>query len=117
MIYTGEGSAVDAYFKKDSTDGLSTDGLQPVSTTNFGRFNSNNQQHRIIMSILYQAGITTQNQRHGTVADMTGWFSAFLQSSRCPVNKPLLEMTPKEVSKIITALEGVALWKATINYQ
>ena len=53
------------------------------------------------------AKIIVKDDRHGEVADMQGWFSKFLKSNRCPINKPLKQMTPDEVSKIIYVLEQV----------
>lgn len=81
---------------------------------NWGSFNHKLTSHRMILSLLYQANITTSHETRGEVADMNCWFAKFLQSSRCPVNKPLLQMKPFEVSKIIVALEGVAIWKNAI---
>jgi hypothetical protein len=92
------------------------EGSTPVNATveNWGKFQASNAQHKYIMSVLRTANIVVNNERWGEVADMEGWFSRFLQSKRSPVNKPLLKMTPQEVSKVIVALEGVALWKNTI---
>lgn len=80
----------------------------------WGKFDAHNEQHRYIMSLLRQANITVQHTKYGEIADMYGWFARFLKSKRCPVQMPLLKMQPKEVSKIITALEGVAVWKNSI---
>lgn len=85
-----------------------------LAKQNWGKFQSSNGQHKYIMSVLRTANIVVNNERWGEVADMEGWFARFLQSKRCPVTKPLLKMTPQEVSKVIVALEGVALWKNTI---
>ncbi|ELY1979212.1 hypothetical protein ABF179_002404 [Flavobacterium psychrophilum] len=81
---------------------------------NWGYFDNQNSQHRYITVLLRNADIVVKSNKWGEVADMEGWFSKFLQSNRCPVKKPLKKMTPREVSKIITALEGVALWKNSI---
>lgn len=81
----------------------------------WGSFDTGNKQHTTIMAILRTANIVVTHPRHGEVADMKGWFSKFLQSNKSPVQKPLMDMQPKEVSKIIVALEGVSLWKNTIK--
>ncbi|MDN3673103.1 hypothetical protein QWY99_08590 [Flavobacterium branchiarum] len=82
--------------------------------TNWGYFDRNNSQHARIQANLYTANIVVKNDRHGEVADMEGWFNRFLKSPKSPVKKPLKDMTPLEVSKIIKALDGVALWKNSI---
>jgi hypothetical protein len=76
-------------------------------TENWGYFDNNNKQHKTILSTLIMAKITVKDARHGLVADMKGWFSNFLKSNKCPVNKPLKQMTTDEVSKIIFVLEQV----------
>lgn len=81
---------------------------------NWGYFDRNNSQHARIQANLYVANIVVKNDRHGEVADMKGWFNRFLKSPKSPVKKPLKDMTPQEVSKIIKALDGVALWKNSI---
>jgi hypothetical protein len=85
-----------------------------TANENWGKFQVSNTQHKYIMSVLRTANIVVKNERWGEVADMEGWFARFLQSKRCPVTKPLLKMTTQEVSKVIVALEGVALWKNSI---
>ena len=83
---------------------------------NWGFFDKENGAHMYITVLLRNADIVVKNDKHrsGEVADMEGFFHRFLQSNRCPVKKPLKKMTPREVSKIITALEGVAIWKNSI---
>jgi hypothetical protein len=109
-IYTGEGSPIDNYFKPKSLN----HGDEQQSVTNWGYFDKNNGQHSYILSILRTANIVVKNGRWGEIADMLGWFDRFLKSNKSPVKKPLKKMTPTEVSKIITALEGVAIWKNSI---
>ncbi|WP_300977414.1 hypothetical protein [Flavobacterium sp.] len=84
------------------------------SVENWGYFDNENKQHSYIRSILRTANIVVKNGRWGEVADMEGWLDRFLKSPKSPVKKPLKQMTKQEVSKIITALEGVALWKNSI---
>ena len=80
----------------------------------WGYFDSNNKQHSYIRVLLRNANIVVKSQKWGEIADMEGWFNKFLHSARSPVQKPLKSMTTIEVSKIITALEGVAIWKNTL---
>ena len=81
---------------------------------NWGAFDKNNSQHRYILSILRTANIVVKSEKWGEVPDTAGWLNRFLQSPKSPVKKPLKKMSPTEVSKIITALEGVSLWKNQI---
>ena len=80
----------------------------------WGAFDKNNNQHRYILSILRTANIVVKSEKWGEVPDTAGWLNRFLQSPKSPVKKPLKKMSPTEVSKIITALEGVSLWKNQI---
>ncbi len=87
---------------------------KPETQENWGYFDKNNKQHSYIRSLLYQSDIIVISEKWGEVADMEGWFTKFLKSKRSPVQKPLKEMNTNETSKIITALEGVAVWKNSI---
>ena len=80
----------------------------------WGAFDKNNSQHRYILSILRTANIVVKSEKWGEVPDTAGWLNRFLQSPKSPIKKPLKKMSPTEVSKIITALEGVSLWKNQI---
>ena len=81
---------------------------------NWGYFDRENSQHKYIQSLLRNANIVVKSQKWGEHADMLGWFNDFLHSARSPVRQSLKSMTTTEVSKIIVALEGVALWKNSI---
>ena len=81
---------------------------------NWGAFDKNNSQHRYILSILRTANIVVKSQKWGEVPDTAGWLNRFLQSPKSPIKKPLKKMSPTEVSKIITALEKVSIWKNQI---
>ena len=81
---------------------------------NWGAFDKENAQHRYILSILRTANIVVKSEKWGEVPDTAGWLNRFLQSPKSPIKKPLKKMSPTEVSKIITALEGVSLWKNQI---
>lgn len=73
----------------------------------YAKFDSKNPQHSLILSLCYQLGWTSFNKRaNRSLADLKilgGW----LASNKSPVRKPLSEMTIKECSKIIAALEGI----------
>lgn len=81
---------------------------------NWGAFDKNNSQHRYILSILRTANIVVKSEKWGEVPDTAGWLNRFLQSPKSPIKKPLKKMSPTEVSKIITALENVSIWKNQI---
>lgn len=81
---------------------------------NWGLFDKYNSQHKRIQANLHVANIVITLENNQEVADMKGWFNRFLKSDKSPVKKPLMDMTPKEVSKIIKALDGVAVWKNSI---
>lgn len=81
---------------------------------NWGFFDKENRQHKYILSILRTANIVVKSGKWGEVPDTQGWLDRFLKSDKSPVKKPLKTMTPTEVSKIIKALEGVAIWKNSI---
>ena len=91
--------------------------LGGVGEDNYGYFDNQNKQHSYIKSLLRNANIVVKSNKWGEVADMLGWFNTFLHSARCPVQKPLKSMTTREVSKVIWALENVAVWKHTIKQQ
>ncbi|MBF2710032.1 hypothetical protein [Flavobacterium soyangense] len=107
--YSGEGSAIADYFRQEKQPSLPT-----KKEENWGLFNNNNSQHKRILATLRTANIVVKNEKWGEVADMEGWFNQFLKSNKSPVNKPLKKMTSLEVSKIIKALDGVAIWKNSI---
>jgi hypothetical protein len=113
-VYTGTGSAIDDYQSPKQQLQNIVQGGKFSSDVNWGLFDSKNSQHKRIQSNLRAANIVVKNERHGEVADMTGWFDRFLKSTKSPVKKPLKKMTPSEVSKIIKALDGVVDWKNSI---
>lgn len=96
ILYSGTGSAIDNY-----------NSPKPTNNENWGVFDTKNQQHKYIMALCHTRQWTKHSERWGTVADMDGAFSDFLKSIRSPVQKPLQDMTPTEVSKIIVALGGI----------
>ncbi|MFK8283510.1 hypothetical protein [Capnocytophaga canis] len=71
----------------------------------FARFDAQNPQHKALLARCHELGWTT-NHDGRVVADLNklgGW----LISKRSPVKKALLEMSHKEVSKIIFAIENM----------
>ncbi|MBS1535336.1 MAG: hypothetical protein JST78_09680 [Bacteroidetes bacterium] len=95
ITYSGTGSAIDNYFSSNPSDGK-----------NWASFDKNNAQHMHILSLARQAGWTTEHPIHRKIADLES-IDKFLRSERCPVRKPLLEQTTNELSKVITAFNGI----------
>lgn len=95
IAYSGSGSAVDNYQSEN-----------PQKNENWGLFDKKKKQHLTVLSMLRTAQWTVPSERYGEVADLER-FSNWLKSEKSPVCKPLLEMTSKEVSKIIVAFGGV----------
>lgn len=85
-------------------------GGKPIVYENWAYFDKSKASHRQILSLCMQYGWTTPHPTRGEIANL-GALSEWLKSKRSPVNKKLLEMTPVEVSKIITALEGMVTSK------
>ncbi|MDO4764365.1 MAG: hypothetical protein Q4A00_08310 [Flavobacteriaceae bacterium] len=72
----------------------------------FARFDSQNPQHRTLLARCHELGWVTVTQTGKALPDLNklgGW----LISKRSPVKKALLEMSHKEVSKIIFAIENM----------
>ncbi len=82
--------------------------LNTGKTKNYewGHFDSQNTQHRAILSLCRQAQWVVPHEKWGEVPDLMR-LSNFLKSAKCPVNKPLLKMNKQELSKVITAFEGI----------
>lgn len=84
-------------------------GGKPLQYDNYAYIDFKNKQHRYIYSLLMQHGWTVYSQEHTkSIADLQR-LSDWLKSHRSPVKKKLKDMTPKELSKIITALEQMML--------
>lgn len=84
---------------------LIAQGDEPTPIENWALFDKNNSKHKYILSLCYQMGLTTELKGR-TIADTTK-LSQWLKSERCPVRKPLKQMTTFELSRIITALEKI----------
>lgn len=76
------------------------------ATSNWGSFDKTNAQHKKLMSLLHTAQWTVENSKWGAVPDLNR-LDTFLRSDKSPVKKPLKAMKPFEVSKVITAFEGI----------
>jgi hypothetical protein len=102
IVYSGSASAIDNY-----------NSPKPIKTENWGVFDASNKQHRTLMALCRNRQWVKPDDKHpsGEVADMDGAFSDFLKSERSPIKKPLKDMTPQEVSKIIIAMSGVVKHK------
>lgn len=84
--------------------------VEPKPDTSWSKFDKSNVKHRKILSLLIQAGWSTQHPTYGAVADLER-FSNFLKSDKSPVKKPLKSMSSEEVEKIIIALNGIVKHK------
>lgn len=75
------------------------------TTENWAKFDKDNPQHKVILSLLYTAQWTTHKENYGEVPDLDR-LSNFLQT-KSPVKKKLMDMEPGEIEKLIVALKGV----------
>lgn len=67
-------------------------------------FDSHNTQHLSLLAKCHELGwVQVDNPRIPDLQRLGRW----LLSKKCPVQKPLMEMTSKEVSKVIGALEKI----------
>jgi hypothetical protein len=73
---------------------------------NWALFDKTNAQHRTILAQMRTAQWVVPHERHGEVPDLER-LSEFLKSDKSPVKKPLKQMEPWELSKIIEALKGI----------
>jgi len=94
--------------KRTAADLTMTQASQLIKslTTHWAYFNKNNQQHSYILSLLRQIGWTKADDRYGIIADMDR-LSNFLKSNKSPVPKPLQNMEPTELTKLINCLESM----------
>ena len=77
-----------------------------LETGSYAFFDSKNAQHRLVLSLCRQLNWVITSEKHGKIADLNR-LSNFLKSEKSPVRKPLKKMTASEVSKLISALEGI----------
>lgn len=87
---------------------MTQEGSVPVNKPieSWSKFDKSNPKHKLILSLMYQAGWTKPNPRHGEVPDMDR-LDSFLKSDKSPVKKPLMKMTDAETEKVIAALKGI----------
>ncbi|MGV4331527.1 hypothetical protein [Ornithobacterium rhinotracheale] len=71
-------------------------------------FSKTNSQHKAILSLAHQMGWVQHGKPQFVDLNKLG---TWLISKRCPVNKPLSQMTKQELSKVITALSNIVKWK------
>lgn len=107
-IYTGYGSAVDNYNKPKNALKTIIQGGRCQSKSNWGLFDKNNQQHKTILSLLQQLQWVVPSEKWGQVADINR-LSDFLKSEKAPVKKPLKDMEPEEISKIIECFKSMII--------
>lgn len=105
-LFEGQGSAIDDYNAPKKQLQTIVQGGRTHSKSNWGLFDKNNQQHKTILSLLRQAQWVVPNGKWGEVPDINR-LSDFLKSDNSPINKPLKDMEPQEVSKIIEAFKGI----------
>lgn len=101
-IFTGTGSAIDNYKSKKETPAA----VKPKKAKHWGAFDKKNAQHKNVLSLCRQAQWVKEHPKYGEVADIDR-LAQFLESDKSPVKKPLTDMEPQEVSKIIIALKGI----------
>ncbi len=73
---------------------------------NWGLFDKENKQHLAILAQMRTAQWVKESKKWGEIPDIER-LSDFLKSDRSPINKPLKQMQPWEVSKIIEAMKGI----------
>ena len=78
----------------------------PIGKKCWGSFDYKKQSHRYVLSLCRQLGWTRETAGKGTVADLER-LGNWLESKLSPVQKPLLQMSPTEVSTIINAMESM----------
>ncbi|WP_281233475.1 hypothetical protein [Flavobacterium gelatinilyticum] len=103
--YTGTGSAI-ADYHKPKTELQNIIRGNKSASKNWGLFDKNNKQHRTILSQLRQLQWVTASEKWGEIPDINR-LSEFLKSDKSPVNKPLNDMTPQELSKMISCFDSV----------
>lgn len=83
---------------------------RPYVAENWATFDRDNRQHKYIRSLCIQFGMSREHKKYGQVADLDA-LNEWMHSKRCPVQKPLLQMDTKELSKIINALSAMTVKK------
>ncbi len=91
---------------------MSLGGTPITANRAYMRFDVQNSKHRAILSLCHQYGWSVF-QKGRYIADMHR-LAEWLQH-KSPVQKPLTEMTSKELSKVITAMENMVATKRVQN--
>jgi len=74
----------------------------------YAKFDKENPRHKYLLSVVIEYGWFKRSGKFGRIADLDE-LNAWMLSSKCPVRKPLMKMTPDELSKVIAALEKMSL--------
>lgn len=81
-------------------------------------FDPKKANHRQVLSLAIQYGWSKEHPTTGKeVADLgalDNWLRGRAKSGKSPVKKPLMDMSSKEISKVITALENMVSGKYEI---
>lgn len=86
-------------------------GSIPHKAENWTYFDYTNGKHKKILSLCHEAK-WIKVDKGKQLAD-TERLNAWMHSPKCPVKKPLRDMTPQELEKIIKSLENIvrSVWK------
>lgn len=77
-----------------------------ISNDFFARFDANNPQHRTLLARCHELGWVCAAPTGKILPDLNK-LGSWLISKRSPVKKALLDMSHKEISKVIFALENM----------
>lgn len=100
----GKTSLNDLTFEEANTI-LIQQGSSPHKGENWAWFDNENGKHKKVLSLLYEAEWVKHYK--GRKLPDTERLSNFLKSDKSPVKKPLKEMNPFELEKIIKSLENI----------
>ena len=106
MVFLSDSAQRELSSSKELTEG-DFFGLLDWLEYNYAReayFDSHNAQHLSLLAKCHELGWVRED--NPKIPDL-GRLGRFLLSKRCPIQKPLKEMTTKEVSKVIGALEKI----------
>lgn len=70
-------------------------------------FDPQNKKHRYILSLCIQYGWRKPHPTKSYDIANLERLDSWMRSDKCPVKKPLKEQAPRELSKIIVALENM----------
>jgi len=82
-------------------------GQKPHASIHWAAFDKTNVKHRKIISLMYQAGWTMISDTGKEIPDLER-LNQWLQSPKCPINKPLKQMDDTaEMPRLIKAFSGI----------